>query len=329
MRRPALASLLLAVLLAPLRLAAAGRLAARPGAHAGARRAAAAEPSPLAALKEPVAFRPIEANVIINLPSVEVPSAGTLTLARHAPVLRQPSRTATSTTSSRSTPATRGASASGTRRIKNLNARLLPDLGPQRPTRRRRSTSCPTICGFALVAARRRRLAHGAGRRGSPKSSFFAQAHPRVLLRQVRPDHRRADLSPADERRLRPTSTAPRSGRPVLHGSIGHPPPDQLFDCSGLYENVFNVPVAASIAITHSITIHGEVIPRLSKVNSRGVGWSVERREVAPAAPLRVLRRQPAADDRGPVHPGRVPFSRATRTTSTSASTSTGPGSFK
>ena len=50
-------------------------------------------------------------------------------------------------------------------------------------------------------------------------------------------------------------------------------PPD--FVCSGLYENVFNVPVAASIAITHSITVHGEVIPRLSKVNSNGVGWSV------------------------------------------------------
>ena len=35
------------------------------------------------------------------------------------------------------------------------------------------------------------------------------------------------------------------------------------------------MPVAVSIAITHSITIHGEVYPRLSKVNSNGVGWSV------------------------------------------------------
>src|SRR6516225_9259349 len=38
------------------------------------------ETSPLeSALKEPVAFRPIEANVIINLPSVDVPSEKTLT----------------------------------------------------------------------------------------------------------------------------------------------------------------------------------------------------------------------------------------------------------
>ena len=51
--------------------------------------------------------------------------------------------------------------------------------------------------------------------------------------------------------------------------------PTRPYRCSGLYENVFNVPVGASIAITHSITVHGEVIPALSKVNSRGVGWSV------------------------------------------------------
>ena len=53
--------------------------------------------------------------------------------------------------------------------------------------------------------------------------------------------------------------------------------PDQLnpYRCSGLYKNVFNVPIGASIAITHSITVHGEVYPALSKVNSSGVGWDV------------------------------------------------------
>ncbi len=35
------------------------------------------------------------------------------------------------------------------------------------------------------------------------------------------------------------------------------------------------MPVGASIAITHSITVHGEVYPRLSKVDSGGVGWAV------------------------------------------------------
>ena len=32
---------------------------------------------------------------------------------------------------------------------------------------------------------------------------------------------------------------------------------------------------AGSVAITHSISLHGEVYPRLSKVNSSGVGWTV------------------------------------------------------
>ena len=53
------------------------------------------------------------------------------------------------------------------------------------------------------------------------------------------------------------------------------PAHDYPYQCSQLYENIFNVPFAASIALTHSIEIHGEVIPRLSKVNSSGVAWSV------------------------------------------------------
>jgi hypothetical protein len=48
-----------------------------------------------------------------------------------------------------------------------------------------------------------------------------------------------------------------------------------FYNCSGAYGSLFNVPVGLSIALTHSITVHGEVIPRLSKVNSNGVGWSV------------------------------------------------------
>ncbi len=35
------------------------------------------------------------------------------------------------------------------------------------------------------------------------------------------------------------------------------------------------MPVAPSIAITRTITVHGEVTPRLSDVNSSGVGWAV------------------------------------------------------
>jgi hypothetical protein len=49
--------------------------------------------------------------------------------------------------------------------------------------------------------------------------------------------------------------------------------------CSGLYRNVFNIPVGVSIALTRSITVHGEVSPRLGRYDSSGVAWiaSVEK----------------------------------------------------
>jgi len=45
--------------------------------------------------------------------------------------------------------------------------------------------------------------------------------------------------------------------------------------CHGVYRNVFNVPAAISVAVTHSITLHGEVTPRYGKADSIGVGWVV------------------------------------------------------
>jgi hypothetical protein len=42
-----------------------------------------------------------------------------------------------------------------------------------------------------------------------------------------------------------------------------------------VHENIFNVPVAAAIAVTHSINVQGEVVPRLSRAASGGVGWIV------------------------------------------------------
>ena len=49
--------------------------------------------------------------------------------------------------------------------------------------------------------------------------------------------------------------------------------------CSGLYRNVFDVPVAVSIALTRSITVHGEVTPRLGRYDASGVAWvaSIEK----------------------------------------------------
>ena len=108
-----------------------------------------------------------------------------------------------------------------------------------------------------------------------PKSSFFAQAVlaldfgkyvritavPTYLQRTNRFDQAFAEPLPNDQ------SCRPN---PVTDPNV---PPEYI--CSGLYENIFNVPFAASIAITHSISVHGEVYPRLSKVNSSGVGWAV------------------------------------------------------
>ncbi len=44
--------------------------------------------------------------------------------------------------------------------------------------------------------------------------------------------------------------------------------------CTGLYRNVFNVPVGVSVALTRSITLHGEISPRLGRYDSPGVAWA-------------------------------------------------------
>jgi hypothetical protein len=227
-----------------------------------------AAPLPLEALKEPVGFRPIEANVIINLPSVEVPSVGTLTfLVTHRFIQRIQEGDINNffTLDSGNTwgfglwyvP------------IKNLNAGLYrsSDLATYEASA---EYELPKAGGFAssVRVGEDWRTEPGVA---SPKSSFFAQA----ILAYSFGEYVRLTAVPTY---LQQTNNFP--------GLLPSPTPgdqscrffsDQptLYQCSGLYENVFNIPVAASIAITHSITVHGEVIPRLSKVNSRGVGWSV------------------------------------------------------
>jgi hypothetical protein len=44
---------------------------------------------------------------------------------------------------------------------------------------------------------------------------------------------------------------------------------------NSIHENIFNVPVAAAIAVTHSVNVQAEVVPRLSRAESGGVGWIV------------------------------------------------------
>ena len=40
-----------------------------------------------------------------------------------------------------------------------------------------------------------------------------------------------------------------------------------------VHENVFNIPFAASIALTRSVNVQAEVVPRMSRAQSGGVGW--------------------------------------------------------
>ena len=269
MRRPALASLLLAVplavLLAPIRLAAQD---ASPPAPAPAP-AAAPDPSPLAALKEPVAFRPIEANVIINLPSVEVPSARTLTLLVTHRFIGSLSEGDINNFFTLDTGNTWGFGL-WYAPVKNLNVGIYrtSDLNTYEASA---EYQLPTFCGFmsSLRVGEDWRTQEGLA--ATPKSSFFAQA----VLAYSFGQYVRLTAVPTYLQRTNGINArfpSPVPGDQSCEFIEGFERP---YRCSGLYENVFNVPVAASIAITHSITVHGEVIPALSKVNSRGVGWSV------------------------------------------------------
>jgi hypothetical protein len=227
------------------------------------------ETSPLeSALKEPVAFRPIEANVIINLPSVDVPTEKTLTfLVTHRFVQRiQEGNINNFFTLDNGNTWGFGLWYAP---IKNLNAGLYrsSDLATYEASAQ---YQLPSVGGFAssLRVGEDWRTEPGVA---TPKSSFFAQA----VLAYNFGKYVRLTVVPTY---LQQTDGFPAFFPEPVPGDQSCVTTENQFNpyrCSGLYKNIFNVPMAASIAITHSITIHGEVIPRLSKVNSNGVGWSV------------------------------------------------------
>ena len=261
-------------------------------------------------------FRPIEANVIINLPSVDVPPAGTLTLlVTHRFSAAAPGRHINNFFTLDNgniwgfglwyAP------------LKNLNVGFyrISDLNTYEASR---PVPAAEFWAVRLVAAGRRGLAHRAGRR-EPAVELLRAGDPRLLLRAVRAHHRRSDVPPADQ----PSSRQPRrpaAGRPVVPGSIGAAP--RALQLLGLYENLFNVPVGASIAITHSITVHGEVTPapRQGELAAASAGASASRSRccgtASPSSPAT------SATDRGPVHVGSPAGFERRRRTSTSASTS-------
>src|SRR5262245_48819996 len=112
----------------------------------------------------------------------------------------------------------------------------------------------------------------------SPKSSFFTQAilsysfgqYVRLTavptyLQRTNGGTQTYSSTPSDFFRRPPTHDP--TCQPIGDGSV--------VQCNGFYRPVWNVPVGASIALTHSITIHGEVIPRLSRFDAAGTGWAV------------------------------------------------------
>jgi len=227
------------------------------------------ETSPLeSALKEPVAFRPIEANVIINLPSVDVPSEKTLTfLVTHRFVQRIQEGNINNfyTLDSGNT----WGFGLWYAPLKNLNAGLYrsANLNTYEASAQ---YQLPSLGGFAssVHVGEDWRTQPGVA---TPKSSFFAQ----VILAYNFGKYVRISAVPTY---LQQTNGFPNFFPEPVPGDQSCEQTSNQFNpyrCSGLYKDVFNVPMAASIAITHSITIHGEVIPRLSKVNSNGVAWSV------------------------------------------------------
>lgn len=237
-----------------------------------------AEPTPAAeAPKEKIAFRPIESNVIVNVPSVDVPNAGTLTfLVTH----RFQGRIQDGDIDNFFTLDTGNTWGFGLwyAPVKNLNVGFsrTSDLNTYEASAQ---YAFPQVGGFAasLRVGEDWRTKTGGQfvEAASPHSSFFAQG---ILAYSFGPYVRLTAVPTYLQRTngIRFPFVSPPPGDRSCRLSPPPPPQSpQTYSCSGLYENVFNVPVAASIAITHSITVHGEVIPRLSKVNSNGVGWSV------------------------------------------------------
>ncbi len=49
-----------------------------------------------------------------------------------------------------------------------------------------------------------------------------------------------------------------------------------------LYQKVYNVPAAISIAVTRSVSVHGEVYPRNGRADSTGVGWMASIEKAVP-----------------------------------------------
>jgi Membrane bound beta barrel domain (DUF5777) len=229
-------------------------------------------PPPAEAAPEAIPFRPIEGSTIINLPSVDVPSKGTLTTwfthRFRSPVQGSNIHDLFSLD--------QGADIGiglGYAPIANLDFSVYRSssdgLDPWEIAAKYRVVSA---CGFGLSLRLGGDIRSESGR--TNRGSFFAQ----MILSYSLGDRIRITAVPTYVNKI--------AGKPDFYDPNGDPPSfpppndsscvgETSFGCFGLYRNVFNVPAALSVAVTHSITLHAEVTPRYGKADSIGVGWIV------------------------------------------------------
>jgi len=217
-------------------------------------------------------YRPIEGNVIIDLPSVDVPREGTLTmLFTHR--FQQPVQDSTIHDLYSFDNGANIGIGLWYAPIKNLNAGFYrsSDLDVYELSAQYQVPITAGGFGASVRLGEDWRTESGVA---SPHSSFFAQA---ILAYSFGP-YVRVSAVPTYLQRTNGVAfnrTVPPPNDESCHLVEVGIPPVTRYSCSGLYEDLFNVPFAASIAITHSITLHGEVTPSLGKANSQGVAWVV------------------------------------------------------
>lgn len=219
--------------------------------------------APIAAQETPPAEQapPPEGSTIVNLPSADVPRAGTLTLLiTHRFSQSVPDSNSHSLFSFDSAADIKIALAYSP--LPNLDVSLERD-----PARcfcgSSGATSAATQRGLEIyeLAAKYRFLSRGPARLSlrigedwrtaeglEDRSGFFAQA---ILA-----------LSVGSRFRITAVPTYVSRTSHSLLGEVARP-----------HTRVFNVPFGVSVGVTRSVFLHGELVPRISRVDARGTGW--------------------------------------------------------
>ncbi len=251
-----------------------------------------AAPAPTAAetepKKEPAVYRPIEGPIIINLPSVDVPQKGTLTLFFTHRFSQPVQDSDFNTLFSFDSPANIGIGL-GYAPLKNLNISFYRYSNSLTDYQFDGKYAVLSGGPFALSLAAGGDVRSASGL--DHRSTFFAQA---ILAGTIASRIRITAV---------PTYLNRTSGQSpwFFDADVNGTPTTFRVEPEPVYKKVFNVPVAASIALTPSINIHGEVVPSYRRTvlmsqtfpecdpgacpvvaakSSPGVGWTVSLEKV-------------------------------------------------